>query len=315
MRAYIVRRVIGVLPVLFLASVVLWGVVYAVPGSPANVIAGEFATADQIAAVEARLGLDRPVPVQYVAWLGNAVTGDLGDSALSGQPVTSLVDDSIAASAQLGILGLIVGLIIALPAGIVVALKPRSPFAKLAFGYEALGLAMPTFWLGILLILLFSRTLSWLPSLSSYVPIWSDPVEALRYLALPVLTLGLHVGAVTSRFVAAALRDTLPLDYVRTARSKGISERQVIRRHALPNALIPMVTVVGLQLGGFISGTVVVEVIFNYPGLGRLIANAITARDYALIQGSILFVVLIFIVVNLIVDLLYAWLDPRVRLT
>lgn len=315
MRAYIVRRVIGVLPVLVLASVALWGVVYAVPGSPANVLAGEFATADQIAAVEARLGLDRPVPVQYVAWLGNAVTGDLGDSALSGQSVTSLVDDSIAASAQLGILGLIVGLIIALPAGIVVALKPRSPFAKLVFGYEALGLAMPTFWLGILLILLFSRTLGWLPSLSSYVPIWSDPVEALRYIALPVLTLGLHVGAVTSRFVAAALRDTLPLDYVRTARSKGISERQVIRRHALPNALIPMVTVVGLQLGGFISGTVVVEVIFNYPGLGRLIANAITARDYALIQGSILFVVLIFIVVNLIVDLLYAWLDPRVRLT
>ena len=315
MGAYVVRRLLYLIPVLALSSVAIWGVVYLLPGSPATVLAGDLASPEQIAVVEARLGLDRPIHEQYLTWVGNVISGDLGESTLAGRAdVSSLVRRRAPASFQLGLAGMLVGLAIALPAGVVAGLRPRSALARLVRGYEIFGLTIPTFWLAILLTLLFSVTWNLLPSISEFVPIWEDPSGALRSLALPALTLGLHVAAITTRFVASAVSDALRSDYIRTARSKGISEAKVVLRHVLPNSMIPVVTVVGLQLGGFLGGTVVTEVVFNYPGLGRLIANSVFARDYPVIQGSILLVILVFLLVNLVVDLSYGWLDPRVRI-
>lgn len=312
MTGYIARRLLQLLPVLLIASAGIWGMVYAVPGSPVGAIVGENATQEQIDATIERLGLDQPVLVQYWSWLSSALVGDFGESIQSRDPVLGLIVDRIPATLQLGLAATLIGLIIGVPVAIISALKPGTWIDRMLSGWSALALGVPTFWLGILLILLFAVELRWLPSASGYVPIWESPTAAFRNVFLPALTLGTYVSGIFARFLRAALVAELKADYVRTARSKGLKERDVIARHVLRNALLPFVTIVGLVMASFIGGTVVTEAVFTYPGLGRLLIQAIGTRDYPLIQGCILFILVIYVTINVMVDVLYAYIDPRI---
>jgi peptide/nickel transport system permease protein len=310
---YILRRLAQVLPVLLLASVGIWAMVYAIPGGPVGMILGENATPEQIAALRAELGLDRPVIVQYWAWLTNALAGDLGVSLHSRQPVVSLIGERLPATIQLGLAATLVGLLIGIPVAVASALTPGSWLDRALSFWSALALGVPTFWLGILLILLFAVHLRWLPSASGYVPIWDSPIDMLRNILLPALTLGIYVSGIFARFLRASLVAELRADYVRTARSKGLPERDVVGRHVMRNAMLPFVTIVGLMMANFIGGTVVTEAVFTYPGLGRLLITAISTRDYPLIQGCILVILVIYILINVMVDVLYAYIDPRIE--
>ena len=312
MTRYVLLRLAQLVPVLLLASVAVWLMVYLIPGDPAISLLGGDATPEQLERARARMGLDQPLAVQYALWLGRVARGDLGVSYLNGLPVQTMLAQRIPVTAQLTVASLGVALLIAGPLGIVSAVRPRSWIARWVTGYNALAMAVPTFWLGILLVLLFGVRLKWLPT-SGFAPLWDEPARALRFLILPAFTLGAYVSAVLARFVRAALLETLFQDYVRTARAKGVREGAVVWVHALRNALIPVVTVVGLQFGAFMGGAVITEAIFDYPGLGRMLLQAILTRDYTVVQGTILFVVLAFVVINLLTDLVYALLDPRIR--
>jgi peptide/nickel transport system permease protein len=309
---YVLVRLVQLLPVLLLASVAVWLMIYLIPGDPALALLGADATPEQLARARTLMGLDRPLPVQYALWLRRVLRGDLGVSYLNGLPVSTMLAQRVPVTLQLTLASLAVALLIAAPLGIVSAVRPRSWIARAVTGYNALAMAIPTFWLGILLVLCFGLWLRWLPP-SGFVPAWQEPARALRFLVLPAFTLGAYVSAVLARFVRAALLETLFQDYVRTARAKGLGERAVVAVHALRNALIPVVTVVGLQFGAFMGGAVITEAIFDYPGLGRMLLQAILTRDYTVVQGTILFVVLAFVVINLLTDLAYALLDPRIR--
>jgi peptide/nickel transport system permease protein len=315
MIAFILRRLLQLLPVLLIASTGIWAMIYAVPGSPVAAMVGENATPEQIQAVTVRLGLDRPVHVQYAAWLGSALKGDFGLSIQNREPVLNLIGQRIPATLQLGLAATLVGLLLGIPVAVLSALKPGSLLDRGLSGWSALALGVPTFWLGILLILLFAVHLRWLPSASAYVSVFESPWDAIRNLLLPALTLGVYVSGIFARFLRASLLGELKADYVRTARSKGLPERDVIGRHVMRNALLPFVTIVGLMMATFIGGTVVTEAVFTYPGLGRLLIQAISTRDYPLIQGCILFILLVFVFINLAVDVLYAYIDPRIDLS
>jgi peptide/nickel transport system permease protein len=310
---YIARRLMQLLPVLLIASIGIWAMIYAVPGNPVSVIVGENANREQIEATIERLGLDRPVIVQYWSWLASAISGDFGSSIHGRQPVLHLIMQRVPATLQLGLAATLVGLALGIPVALASALTRGSWIDRALSGWSALALGVPTFWLGILLILLFAVELRWLPSASNYVPIWESPLQALRNVAMPALTLGIYVSGIFARFLRASLLGELKADYVRTARSKGLRERDVIGRHVLRNALLPFVTVVGLMMAQFIGGTVVTEAVFTYPGLGRLLIQAIATRDYPLIQGCILFILVIYMTINVLVDVLYAYIDPRIE--
>lgn len=313
MIGYILRRLAQLLPVLLLASIGIWGMIYAVPGDPVAVIVGENATPEQVQAVRERLGLDRPVHAQYLAWLGNALQGDLGLSIQNREPVRDLIAQRIPATVQLGLAATVVGLLLGVPVAVISALRPGSWIDRSLSGWSALALGVPTFWLGILLILLFAVQLRWLPAASTYVSVLESPGQALANLLLPALTLGVYVSGIFARFLRASLLGELRADYVRTARSKGLRERDVVGSHVMRNALLPFVTIVGLMMANFIGGTVVTESVFTYPGLGRLLIQAIGTRDYPLIQGCILFILVVFVLINLMVDVLYAYIDPRIN--
>lgn len=312
MTAYAIRRLLQAIPVLLLSSIFVFALIRLIPGDPAYVIAGPDALPEQVAAVRARLGLDRPIYVQYLVWLGNVARGDLGKSILNGYPVMELVWTKFLITLQLTIGAALVSLLIAVPVGIVSAVSQGTLFDRLASGLVALSYAIPTFWLGILLVLVFAMQLRWLPP-SGHVEFSERPWLALKLMVLPSLTLGLYTSAVLSRFLKSSILEIMRLDFVRTARAKGLSESGVISRHLLKNALIPFVTVFGLQIGVFLGGSVVTESIFDWPGMGRMMLHAIQTRDYPVLQGGVLFIVVIFVLVNLITDLTYAYLDPRIR--
>ena len=312
MKQYILSRLMQLIPVLLLTSVAVFMLIRLIPGDPAHVIAGAEATPEQLEAVRIQLGLDQPLPVQYVIWLGRVLRGDLGKSVISDLPVTKIIAQKVPVTVELTIAALLFSLMLAAPLGILSAVWPRSWVASGTFWWNALAMAVPTFWLGILLMLFFGLQLKVLPT-SGYVPFFSDPLKALRFLVLPALTLGAHVSAVLARFLRSALLDTLHQDYVRTARAKGLVERQVVLGHVLKNALIPVVTMLGLQFGAFMGGAVITEALFDYPGMGRMMLQAILTRDYTLIQGTILFIVSAFVLINLVTDIVYAFLDPRIR--
>lgn len=313
MIGYVMRRAAQLVPVLLIASIGIWAMIYAVPGGPIGVIVGENATPETIAAARRELGLDRPVVVQYLDWIKGAVRGDFGDSIHSREPVLDLILQRLPATLQLAFIATLVAVAIGIPVAIVSAMRPGAWVDRILSGWNALALGVPTFWLGILLILWFAVELRWLPSASRYVPLWQDPLEALRYLILPALTLGIYVSGVLARFLRASLVTELNADYVRTARSKGLPERQIMRTHVVPNALLPFITIVGLMMASFIGGAVVTEAVFTYPGLGRLLIQAISTRDYPLIQGCIVVMLAIYIAINLTVDILYAYIDPRIE--
>ncbi|MGH8793171.1 MAG: ABC transporter permease [Stackebrandtia sp.] len=314
MYAYVVRRLLQFAVVVFLASIAVWAFIYALPGDPATVLAGPDATDAELAATRARLGLDRSAVEQYGVWFGNAIAGDLGTSYFSADTVWQTLLQRIPATAQLATFAMALTLLIAIPVGVTVALWPGSIAGRALQAYLAAGLAIPAFWLGLLLIIGFAVQLQVMPAASDYVPFFEDAARALRNTILPATAIAVHASTIVARFLAASLREVMGREFIRTARAKGVPERDVIRRHALRNAALPTVTVVGLQLGGFLGGAVVVEAVFNYPGLGRLLYTSIAERDYAVVQGGVLFVVVVFLCLNLLVDVLYAYLDPRIRL-
>jgi peptide/nickel transport system permease protein len=312
MIGFVLRRIAQLLPVLLLGSLCIFLMVHAVPGGPVAALVGENATPERIAAVTRELGLDQSVLSQYGSWLARAVSGDLGLSLHSREPVLKLIGERLPATIQLAVFATIIGVAIGVPLAIVSALRPGGWLDRTLSGFSALALGVPTFWLGILLILLFAVQLRLLPAASAYHPFWSSPLLALQHTALPAFTLGLYVSGIFARFLRASLITELRSDYVRTARSKGLDERVVIARHVMRNALLPFVTIVGLMLAGFIGGAVVTESVFTYPGIGRLLIQAISARDYPLIQGCILVVLVSYMTINLLIDVLYAYIDPRI---
>jgi peptide/nickel transport system permease protein len=313
MIGYTLRRLLQLIPVLFIASFMIWGMIYAVPGGPVSLMVGENATAEQVAAARAQLGLDRPVLVQYGEWLWRALQGDFGQSLYSRRPVLELIGQRLPATLQLAAAAMVVSLVVGVPVAIVSAMYPNSWIDRSLSAWNALALGVPTFWLGILLILLFAVHLRWLPSASAHVPFWENPAGTLRNLALPAVTLGIYVSGILARFLRASLVSELRSDYVRTARAKGLTERQILMGHVLRNALLPFITIVGLSLTNFIGGAVVTEAVFTFPGLARLLITAISQRDYPLIQGCIVVILVIYVLVNLIVDILYAYADPRIE--
>jgi peptide/nickel transport system permease protein len=312
MGRYLAIRLGQIIPVLFLVSIAVWAILYLIPGDPVAVILGPDATPDQIARARDQLGFNDPPPLQYVRWLGRVLQGDLGVSYLNGMPVRDLLALRIPVTAHLALSAVLVALGIGIPLGLLSASRHGTWLDRGITAYAMLALSVPTFWLAIIAVLLFAVSLAWLPS-SGFVPIWEDPVRSLRFTILPAFALGIYVSGVLIRFTRAAVLETLAEDYIRTARAKGLAEGDVLRRHALKNALIPVVTVVGLQFGAFMGGAVVTEAIFNYPGLGRLLFQAVVQRDYTVVQGTVLFVAAAFVVVNLLADLVYAYVDPRIR--
>jgi peptide/nickel transport system permease protein len=309
---YLLRRVGAALPVIGVVSVVVFSLIHLTPGDPVSIMLREETDPATAATLRRQLGLDRPLALQYLAWLGRAVQGDLGRSIRTNQPVADAIRQRVPVTLSLATAALVVALLIGLPAGILAALRRNSLIDVIATLVAICGVSLPSFWLAILLILIFSVTLAWLPPLG-----WVSPNRDLvawgRSLVLPSVTLGLAIAAVVMRMTRASLLEVLELEYVRTARAKGLSERWIVLGHALRNALIPVVTVVGLQAGALLGGAVITETIFALPGVGRLLVDAIFQRDFPIVQGVVLFLAVNFLVVNLLVDLTYAWLDPRIR--
>jgi peptide/nickel transport system permease protein len=312
MGRYLLRRALESLIAVWLASIIVFVGVRALPGDPAIALSGEGRDPAANAAIRLRYGLDQPIPVQYVRWASIALTGDLGTSIRTRNRVTEEVVRRIPVTIELALLAGLVAMAIGVPLGVLAAVRRRSPIDYLAGSVGLLGLSIPTFWLGLVMILVFAIGLDVLPA-SGFVPFFEDPIENLRRMILPAIVLGVSFGAVLLRQLRSGMIGSLGSDYVRTARAKGLTERQVIIGHALRNSLITVVTIIGLELGALISGSVVTESIFLIPGFGRLIIEAISRRDYPVIQGVALVSAIAYITINFIVDVLYSFLNPRVR--
>jgi peptide/nickel transport system permease protein len=310
--ARFLSRLAQAVVVMFGVTTVMFVLVRAVPGNPATSLAGPGATPATIAALRAQYHLNEPVPEQYLHWLSAVVTGNLGTSLAYKVPVMQLIGQSLQPSLQLLAAAMIIGVPLGMLIGVTAATHRRGRIDMLFSGLTAGALAMPDFWTGVLLLLIFSAQLHWLPA-GGWVSVFSDPIAGLRTLVLPAVTLAIGVAVVQARFVRSAMIEVLTGDYVRTARAKGASERRVIWNHALRNALLPVLTVSGIQVGVLLGGVVVIENVFARPGLGTLITTGISNRDYPVVQGVTLVLVATFCVLNLGVDLLYAVLDPRVR--
>jgi peptide/nickel transport system permease protein len=310
---FVLRRLIEALPVLFLATMVIFLGLRTLPGDPALVLAGQDASPQTLAAIRAANGLDQPLPVQYVIWLGNVIRGDFGVSFFTRAPVSQLIAQRAPATLELGIAGMLLTVLLGIPTGVLAAVRQRRPSDWVVSAFNGLAVAVPGFWLGILAILLFSLLLGWLPP-GGRGDLVRDPMLELKFLVLPAVTLALPGAAGLSRLVKASMLEVLGDDYVRTARAKGLAQSSVVWRHALRNALVPVATVLGLQFGRLLGGAVITESVFSWPGLGRLIRDSIGNRDYAVVQACLLLLVLLFIVINLMTDIAYGALDPRIRL-
>ena len=312
MIAYGARRVALVVPTLLLASVLVFLLVRLIPGNPAYVLLGPNTTPDQVASVTHSLALDQPLPTQYAVWLGHLLRGDVGKSYINDLPATTLIGQKLPATLELAVAAMLIALLLSVPLGIVAALYHRRWPEALISVFNALILGIPVFWLGILLVLLFSFRLNLTPP-SGYLPFGDDPARNLHFLILPAVTLGVTLSGVFIRFIKTSVLEVMRQDYVRTARAKGLPRRAVILRHVLKNAMIPVVTVLGLQFGGILGGVVIVESVFNWPGIGSLLVTSILSRDYAIVQAVILLAVAVYVVVNLLTDLTYSYLNPRMR--
>jgi len=305
-------RLLSSAVVLLGVLVVVFALVHLVPGDPVRLALGTRYTPEAYDALRAASGLDRSLPEQFVSYIAHALTGDLGVSFRNGQPVTTTLLQRLPATVSLALVGLVIALIISVPAGVYSALREGRVSDIIVRLTSQFGVSVPDFWLGLLLISLFSVTLGLLPA-SGYVALTDDPAGWLRQVTLPGLTVGLVAGAIMTRYIRAAVIDVASAGYIRTAVSKGLRRRVVVSRHIVRGALVPVLTIAGIQLATILGGVIVVEVVFAWPGLGRLVYDAVAARDYPLIQGAVLLVAVMFIVVNLIVDVLYAVVDPRIR--
>lgn len=301
---YIIRRLLIMIPVLFGVSLIIFTIVRVLPGDPAVVLAGPHATRDVVEQVRIQLGLDKHPVTQYVIFLKNIFRGDLGTSSRTGLPVTQEIMARFPNTLLLALASILVATVLGVLTGIIAGVKQNSKFDYLSMLVALFGISMPVFWLGLMLMLLFSIQLGWFPAVGS---------ESFKHLVLPAITLGANSTAIIARMTRSSMLEVIRLDYIRTARAKGLTERLVIWRHALKNALIPVVTVIGLQTGTLLGGAVLTEIVFAWPGIGRLLVESILSRDYPVIQGVVLLVATLFIFINLIVDIIYSFLDPRIR--
>lgn len=304
MTQYIIRRLAMMVPVLIGVSLVVFFMVRLVPGDPAQVLAGERANRETVEQIRASLGLNEPLPTQYWIFISNAVRGDLGRSTRTRRPAFNDIGEAFPNTLQLALAALTVSIVLGIVLGIVSAVRQNTWVDTLSMLIALFGVSMPVFWLGLMLMYLFSVRLGWLPTTGMGTP---------AHLVLPAITLGLSSAAMIARMTRSSMLETLRQDYIRTARSKGLSEFVTINKHGLKNALIPVVTVVGLQFGTLLGGAVLTETVFAWPGVGRLMVDSIMARDYPVVQGAVLVVALSFILINLIVDVMYVYLDPTIR--
>ncbi|HEY8566928.1 MAG TPA: ABC transporter permease [Beijerinckiaceae bacterium] len=311
MIGYVLRRLALTVPTLALAAVAVFVLVRLIPGDPVSLMFGDGGTPEQVAAGRASLGLDRPLPVQLALWLQKVAAGDFGHAITNGQPVLPLILQRFQVSASVVLVAVAIAALIGVTVGLVAAWKQDSALDVAIVGATTVILALPTFWLGLIFLLVFGLKLGWLPVIG-YVPLSEDPVRALAFLALPIATLALHESGVITRMARASAVEVLRLEYVTHARAKGLPERRVLARHVLPNAFAPTWTLVGLILGNLLGGIAVLETVFTLPGLGRLLVDAVFARDYPVVQGCLLFTAFVYVMVNLVVDLLYPLFDPRV---
>jgi peptide/nickel transport system permease protein len=311
---FIIRRLVALIPTLLLVSLIVFVIMQAIPGDPIDVMYGTEGISDEMrVALERRLGLDQPVAVQYLRWLGRLVTGDWGVSFINGQPAFERVVQRLPATFLLAVSSMIISLLISIPLGIVAAVKRNTGIDYVAMILALLGISIPGFWMAIMLILVFALKLAWLPSIGFVNPLES-PLNALKHLLLPSTALGTALTGIFTRMTRSSLLEVLEQDYVRTARAKGLAERAVILTHALRNAIIPVVTVVGIWFGFLLAGSVAIETIFAWPGVGQLLIQSILMRDYPVVQGVVLVISTCFVLVNLAVDVAYFFLDPRIRL-
>jgi peptide/nickel transport system permease protein len=312
---FILRRLLSLIPTLLLVSVITFGLIYALPGDPAmNMLGGleEKGTKEDVERLRQAYGLDRPAYVQYALWFSRVLQGDFGRSLRTGEPVGPMLLGRLAVSAQLGILGLTVAALLGFSVAVVSALRPGSWMDLTGTVGALAGIALPSFWQALLMIYVFAVLLRWVPP-SGYTPLTENLWRGLQMLAMPALVLGTHASAVLMRQGRSALIDVLTQDYIRTARAKGLAEQRVVARHALKNALIPVVTILGLQLGSVADGAAIVETVFAIPGVGRTAVDAIFFRDYPVLMGSVLMVTLSVMLANLLADVVYGLLDPRIR--
>ncbi len=312
MWAYFLGRLAIAVPTLFIVTILIFGLQHLLPGDPALALLGEDRSPQAYEEVRRQYNLDKPVPVQYALWLGNALTGDLGVSLRTKTPVADLIVDKLPVTVQLACMAMLIALLIGIPTGILSAVKKNSLWDYAANVLGLSGQSVPTFWLGIMLILLFSVRWGVLPA-SGYVSPFEDPVENLRAMIMPAFVLGVALAAVMMRHTRGAMLSVLRSDYVRTARAKGLAERRVVLRHALRNALIPIITLGALQLGQLLSGAVLTEQVFTIPGFGKLIVDAVFNRDYAVVQGVVLVTATAYIGLNLLADMAYFLVNPRLR--
>lgn len=312
MTAFIFRRLISTIPVMLLVATGVFLLLKLTPGDPAGILLGPDASEERRQALREQLGLNDGVIEQYTRWLGNAVQGDLGDSIFLNQSVTSSLLERAEPTLLLTFFSTIVALVVGLPLGVWAARKRGSWFDVGAMGVAIIGISMPTFWIGLNLILIFAVRLKWLP-VAGYSPLSDGLWESLKYIILPSITLGIAQAALLARMTRSMMLDVLDSDYVRTARAKGVTEMRVVMGHAFRNALLPIINVIGLIIAALLGGAVVTEQIFNIPGIGRLLIQAVGRRDVPLVQGAVLVIATVYVVVNLLVDILAAALDPRVR--
>lgn len=311
---FILRRILGTIPVLLLVTFMVFYLIHLIPGDVATTILGEEATPAAKAALRHQLGLDKPLPVQYIDWLWRVLHGDLGRSLTDQTPVAQTIAQRLPVTVELALASFLVALIIAVPAGILGATRRGKLSDYIGTAISFAGMSIPSFWLGIMLIIFFAVRLQWLPA-SGFVPLSQDPKANLQAMLLPAVATGFRESAVLMRMLRSSLLEVMSLEYVRTATAKGLAPRVVIVRHAIRNALIPVVTSSGLVVAGLLGGLVLTETIFSIPGFGRLIVQSIFSRDFVTVQGTVLVSAVLVILVNLLVDITYLVLDPRIRIS
>lgn len=313
MLAYIIKRILSLIPVLAVVTIAIFLIIHLTPGNPAAAILGIEASQEEIEQLNRDLGLDRPLLEQYTSWVARVFKGDLGDSIFMNQPVREAIREHIGPTLSLAVLAQVIAIILAIPFGMIAAYKRGSVADYSLMGISLLGMAVPSFLLGLFLMLFVGVKLQWLP-VAGYEPLSSGLWEHIKYLILPGISLGTIQAALITRMTRSSMLEVLNLNFIKTARSKGLHEMKVLFKHAFRSAFLPILTVIGQTFGTLVTGAVVVEAIFNIPGLGQLILNSIDRRDFAVIQGVVLVVTLMYVTINLVIDLLYGVVDPRVRL-
>jgi len=309
---YILKRILYFIPTLFLVALMVFFLIHLIPGDPVTVMLGQDANPETVKQLRQEMGLDRPLPVQFAMWVGSVLKGDFGLSIQTRRPVMQSISERFPVTLSLTVLALIFSLLLAIPSGVLAAVYQNTRKDYLFMIGTILGVSIPGFWLGLIALLVFSVHLRLFPTIG-FVPWWVEFWEGLRYLVLPSITLGLFMAAVVARMTRSSMLEVMRLEYINHARAKGLTEWKVIIKHALKNAFGPTLTTIGIQFGTLLGGAVVTESVFSLPGLGQYVVTSIYGRDYPVVQGCILFMAIVYVIINLVVDLLYAYFDPRIE--